>query len=455
MKKTKLKDLPSVNKVLLYINDSILLHQDYLKNLINEQLIKFRVEINNKKLSMTSDELFTHIVNMVKIKSSHSLINLINGTGIVLHTGFGRAPFKSRTLKAIASRMEGYVNLEFDLDSGKRGDRQLHLQRHLSSICGSESSLCVNNNAAAVMLAINEIARGGEVIVSRGQLVEIGGSFRIPDIVEKSGAILKEVGTTNRTHFRDYEKAISQNARLILWVHTSNYIVKGFTHSVPLQELVSLGKKHKLPVMVDWGSGALLDMRSLGLADEIPVKSIMKAKPDILTFSGDKLIGGPQSGLIIGNKKWVNALQKNPLYRVLRCDKITIGLLEETLRSYRSNAFTKDNLSLKMLTTSRKTLRNRGNKIINYQTNKKIKEFAIKLENSKVEAGSGSLPDNMIKSMAISFNPRSVKVNDLSKRFRSGSIPVVGYVSSNKFYIDLKAVLPSQVTQLAQAIKEV
>ena len=404
---------------------------------------------------MTTDKLFTQIVNKVKIKSSHRLINLINGTGIVLHTGFGRAPFKSRTLKTIADRMEGYVNLEFDLDSGKRGDRQLHLQKHLSSICGSESSLCVNNNAAAVMLGINEIGRGGEVIVSRGQLVEIGGSFRIPDIIEKSGAILKEVGTTNRTHLRDYDKAISKNTRLLLWVHTSNYVVKGFTHSVPLKELVSLGKKHKLPVMVDWGSGALLDMKSLELADEIPVKSIMRDKPDILTFSGDKLIGGPQSGLIIGKKKWVNALQKNPLYRVLRCDKITIGLLEETLRSYRSNAFTKDNLSLKMLTTSRNTLRNRGNKILNYQTNKKIKELGMKLKNSKVEAGSGSLPDNMIKSMAISFKPRLVKVNDLSKKFRSGSIPVVGYVSSNIFYIDLKAVLPSQVTKLAQAIKEI
>ena len=455
MKKTKLKDLPSVNKVLLYLNKSISLHEDYLKNLINEELIKCRVEIKNNKLSMTTDELFTQIVNKVKIKSSHRLINLINGTGIVLHTGFGRAPFKSRTLKNIADRMEGYVNLEFDLDSGKRGDRQLHLQKHLSSICGSESSLCVNNNAAAVMLGINEIGRGGEVIVSRGQLVEIGGSFRIPDIIEKSGAILKEVGTTNRTHLRDYDKAISKNTRLLLWVHTSNYVVKGFTHSVPLKELVSLGKKHKLPVMVDWGSGALLDMKSLELADEIPVKSIMRDKPDILTFSGDKLIGGPQSGLIIGKKKWVNALQKNPLYRVLRCDKITIGLLEETLRSYRSNAFTKDNLSLKMLTTSRNTLRNRGNKILNYQTNKKIKELGMKLKNSKVEAGSGSLPDNMIKSMAISFKPRLVKVNDLSKKFRSCSIPVVGYVSSNIFYIDLKAVLPSQVTKLAQAIKEI
>ena len=313
MKKTKLEDLPSVNEVLLYINEFIVIHQSYLKYLINEELSKLRVEIKKGKLSKTSKELLAQIISMVKHNSSHSLVNLINGTGIVLHTGFGRAPFRSQTLKDIAERMEGYVNLEFDLDSGKRGDRQLHLQKHLSSICGSESSLCVNNNAAAVMLAINEIAKEGEVIVSRGQLVEIGGSFRIPDIIEKSGAILKEVGTTNRTHHKDYRNAISEKTKLILLVHTSNYVVKGFTHSVPLHELVSLGRKHKIPVMVDWGSGALLDMKSLGLADEIPVRSIMKDKPDILTFSGDKLIGGPQSGIVIGKKKWINFLKKNPL----------------------------------------------------------------------------------------------------------------------------------------------
>ena len=455
MKKTKLEDLPSVNEVLLYINEFIVIHQSYLKYLINEELSKLRVEIKKGKLSKTSKELLAQIISMVKHNSSHSLVNLINGTGIVLHTGFGRAPFRSQTLKDIAERMEGYVNLEFDLDSGKRGDRQLHLQKHLSSICGSESSLCVNNNAAAVMLAINEIAKEGEVIVSRGQLVEIGGSFRIPDIIEKSGAILKEVGTTNRTHHKDYRNAISEKTKLILLVHTSNYVVKGFTHSVPLHELVSLGRKHKIPVMVDWGSGALLDMKSLGLADEIPVRSIMKDKPDILTFSGDKLIGGPQSGIAIGKKKWINSLKKNPLYRVLRCDKITIGLLEETLRSYRSNAFTKDNLALKMLTTSQRTLIIRGKKILNFQTKQKIKALGIKLENSKVEAGSGSLPENMIDSMALSFNPKTIRVNDLAKRFRLGMIPVVGYVSSNKFYIDLKAILPDQVVKLAQAIKEV
>ncbi len=455
MKKTNLKDLPSVNKVLIELNDSVSVHDDFLKTLINRVINQYRNKIKNNELSMSPSELLSNITKMVIKDSSLSLVNIINGTGIVLHTGFGRAPFDSKLLKSIANRLDGYVNLEFDLDSGKRGDRQSHVRDHLSSICGSESSLCVNNNAASVMLSINEMAFGGEVIVSRGQLVEIGGSFRIPDIIKKSGAILKEVGTTNRTHFSDYKKAVSKKTKLILWVHTSNYVVKGFTRSVPLSDLVQLGRSKNIPVMVDWGSGAILDMKSLGLANEMPIRTIMSDKPDILTFSGDKLIGGPQSGIIIGKEKWINAMQKNPLYRVMRSDKITLGLLEEILRSYRSNYFTKNNLSLRMLTTKRSTLVNRGKKVIQGLTKKKIKDFNIVLENSKVEAGSGSLPEDPIESMALSFSHKNISPNELARRFRSGRIPVVGYIKSNKFIIDLKAILPNQLLKLKTAIKEI
>jgi len=455
MKKTNLKDLPSVNKVLIELNDSVSVHDDFLKTLINRAINQYRNKIKNNELSMSPSELLSNITEMVIKDSSRSLVNIINGTGIVLHTGFGRAPFDSKLLKSIAKRLDGYVNLEFDLDSGKRGDRQSHVRDHLSSICGSESSLCVNNNAASVMLSINEMAFGGEVIVSRGQLVEIGGSFRIPDIIKKSGAILREVGTTNRTHFSDYKKAVSKKTKLILWVHTSNYVVKGFTRSVPLSDLIQLGRSKNIPVMVDWGSGAILDMKSLGLANEMPIRTIMRDKPDILTFSGDKLIGGPQSGIIIGKEKWINAMQKNPLYRVMRSDKITLGLLEEILRTYRSNHFTKDNLSLRMLTTKRSTLANRGKKVIQGLTKKKIKDFNIVLENSKVEAGSGSLPENPIESIALSFSHKNISPNELARKFRSGRIPVVGYIKSNKFIIDLKAILPNQLLKLKTAIKEI
>ena len=453
--KLSLKDLPSVHQVLLEVNSDIEIHEDYLKFIINKVLNQLRGAIKTGSIQKTKDELFKQIVTKVWIESAPRLVNVINGTGIVLHTGFGRAPFDGKKLKRIAQRLDGYVNLEYDLVSGNRGERQSHIQEQLSALCGSESAIMVNNNAAAVLLSLNTITEGGEVICSRGQLVEIGGSFRIPDIITKSGAILKGVGTTNRTHLKDYEKAISKRTKLILWVHTSNYVVKGFTKEVSLGDLASLGRKHKIPVLADLGSGALLNMTKLGLADEIPVKSIVNSGPDITTFSGDKLLGGPQSGLIVGKKKWISAFQKNPLYRVLRCDKITIGLMEETLRSYRSDSFTKDNFSLKMLTTSRKVLRTRAEKVFNGLKTKTIRDLGITIVESFVEAGSGSLPEKNIASMALQFKPKSRKVTELAAAFRCGSIPVVGYITADNYYIDLKAVLPVQIRKLTVAISEV
>ena len=453
--KLSLKDLPSVHQVLLEVNSDIEIHEDYLKFIINKVLNQLRGAIKTGSIQKTKDELFKQIVTKVWIESAPRLVNVINGTGIVLHTGFGRAPFDGKKLKRIAQRLDGYVNLEYDLVSGNRGERQSHIQEQLSALCGSESAIMVNNNAAAVLLSLNTITEGGEVICSRGQLVEIGGSFRIPDIITKSGAILKGVGTTNRTHLKDYAKAISKRTKLILWVHTSNYVVKGFTKEVSLADLASLGRKHKIPVLADLGSGALLNMTKLGLADEIPVKSIVNSGPDITTFSGDKLLGGPQSGLIVGKKKWINVFQKNPLYRVLRCDKITIGLMEETLRSYRSDSFTKDNFSLKMLTTSRKVLRTRAEKVFNGLKTKTIRDLGITIVESFVEAGSGSLPEKNIASMALQFKPKSRKVSELAAAFRCGSIPVVGYITADNYYIDLKAVLPVQIRKLTAAISEV
>ena len=455
MYKTTLKDLPSVNEVLHCISDLISLNNRYLKYLIVSEINRVRYKIKNKKVFKSRVELLEYLIDRVLLRSSPRLVNIINGTGIVLHTGFGRAPFEAKIFKNIANVANGYLNLEYDLFTGKRGDRQSHVREYISAICGSESSLVVNNNAAAVMLAINQIAENGEVIISRGQIVEIGGSFRIPDVIEKSGAFLKEVGTTNRTNIKDYKNSINKNTKLILWVHTSNYVVKGFTESVPLDELVQLGNEHNIPVMVDWGSGSFLNMQTLNIADEIPVNKIMKSNPDILTFSGDKLIGGPQAGIIIGKKKIVNLIQENILYRVLRIDKINLCFLEKTLRSYESDSFTNKNLSLKLLTTSRKTLKNRAKKILEYQTNKKIKELNIKILETEVEAGSGSLPENKIESAAFVFSPRNRKVKDLAVSFRCGPIPVVGYIKGNKYFIDLKAVLPNQIKRLTKAIQEV
>lgn len=447
------KNLPSVSQVLSLIPADLQIHKSFLAALIRKEIEENRISLSKEPGNVSRENILDNIIRNVMIKSDYSLKNIINGTGIVLHTGFGRSPFTGKIFRRISDRLDGYVNLEFNLIEGKRGDRQDHLKDHLSSICNSESALIVNNNAAAVLLSINEIASNGEVIVSRGQLVEIGGSFRIPDIIEKSGSKLKEVGTTNRTHLSDYENAITKHTKLLLWVHTSNYVVKGFVKSVPLSELIKLGKQHDIPVMIDWGSGSFLDMKSLKIANESPVSSLMKHKPDLITFSGDKLIGGPQSGIIIGGHTILKRIQSNSLYRVLRCDKITIAFMEEILKSFKTDSFSEKNTTLKMLTTKRSILRKRGNKVLSLLSEKKIQDFRIELVESFVQAGSGSLPEKTIESMALSFNPKNYNLNNLSKKFRINKIPVVGYISNNSFYIDLKAVLSHQLIKLAKAIE--
>ena len=453
--KTDLKNLPSVSEVLLELNGEISLHQEYLKHIINKLISDLRDLIKNNRIEKSRKELMDTIVSGVHRESASKLINVINGTGIVLHTGFGRAPFDGKMLKRISNKLNGYVNLEYDLSTGMRGNRQDHFREHLNVLCGSESSIIVNNNAAAVLLSLNTLAKNGEVICSRGQLVEIGGSFRIPDIINDSGATLKEVGTTNRTHKEDYENAISDKTKLILWVHTSNYVVKGFTKEVTLKTLVDIGNKHKIPVLADLGSGSFVDLSQSYGFTENPVKSFVKQNPDIITFSGDKLLGGPQSGLVIGKKELIDSLSKNSLYRTLRCDKITISLMDEIIRSYRSKSFSSDNFSLKMLTSSRKSLLNRAKKIYSSLSPRTIRKLGISIEESFVEAGSGSLPEKKIPSIALKFKPETENLTDLSKKFRCGQIPVVGYISAGNFYIDLKAVLPNQLKKIIIAISEI
>ncbi|HIO61890.1 MAG TPA: L-seryl-tRNA(Sec) selenium transferase [Deltaproteobacteria bacterium] len=381
--------------------------------------------------------------------------NIINGTGIVLHTGFGRAPIQKTRLKNVINRLGGYSNLEFNLETGTRGNRLDHVREYCAAITGSENSLMVNNNAAAVLLALNTLAEGKEVIISRGQEVEIGGSFRIPDIVRKSNCFLKEVGTTNRTHLNDYKKAINTKTGLILWVHTSNYVVKGFTKEVSLHELVELGKKKHIPVMADLGSGALIKLSKRDLPEEIPVQDVVKSGAVVITFSGDKLLGGPQAGIIVGKNRLLKQMELNPIYRTIRCGKFTIALMEETLRSYRNEEVTKDNLTLLLLSTKRVMLKKRGRKIIQSISTKRKSRLGIALIESTVEAGSGSLPACEIESMALRFYPKNQKISELAYRFRTGKTPVVGYISGNRFFIDLKTILPNQVSLLIDVINQV
>ena len=456
MSEKQLQQLPSVSKVLLEIRESIALHDNYIKEVIKSELRDYRRKAKAGKLDINRSEITSSILDKLNSLDQSSITNIINGTGVVLHTGFGRAPISKKVISTVARKLEGYINLEFDLSAGKRGDRQNHITEMLNGICGSESSLIVNNNAAAVLLVLNSLAEGRDVIVSRGQEVEIGGSFRIPDIISKSHCHLVEVGTTNRTHLKDYEQAVTKNKGVILWAHTSNYVVQGFTKEVPLSDLALLAKKKHIPLVVDLGSGALLNMNKQNLPAEKQVSDVVKTGADVITFSGDKLLGGPQSGFIIGSKRYLKIIQKNPLYRTYRCGKWTIALMEETMRTYRSDeSFSADNLTLKLLTSSQKTLLNRGAKILKDLPQVKADKLGITLVESLVEAGSGSLPVKSIPSAALRFTPQQMTVSTLAKSFREGANPVVGYTKGNAFYIDLKAVLPNQSLQLIEAIIEV
>lgn len=447
------KEIPSVQEILQELGNALQVHQNYVVKVIRDELTKYRNLAKDNKLKSSRKEIRGEIISSVKLLTDSSLRNVINGTGIVLHTNFGRAPIGKKILQNITKKLSGYVNLEIDLETGKRGDRLNHLSDLLAAITKSDGGIIVNNNAAAVLLALNTLAEGKEVIVSRGQEVEIGGSFRIPDIVEKSNCKLVEVGTTNRTHLKDYEKAINKNTALLLWVHTSNYIVKGFTKSTTLKELVELGKRKRIPVLADLGSGALVNLSDSRLLEELTVQETIKSGISIVTFSGDKLLGGPQSGVIIGKNSVLKKIKSNPLYRALRSDKFTIALMEETLRTYKSDSVSKDNLSNKLLQTDQKTLRSRAEKKIFTDIKPSvIKRWKIKIIDSIVEAGSGSLPEEKIESVALEF---SGLIEELAKQLRIRENPVVGYINKGKFYIDFKAILPEQYSELIKAINEI
>ena len=454
MAQNQTKNLPSVSEVLLKSNKYKSINRRYLSYIIKNELKIFRGLAMKGNLMQSRSKIIQEVLSVIDQLSTSSIQSVINGTGIVLHTGLGRAPVDKTVAKEIADRLSGYINLEFDLESGKRGDRQNHIKGLLSALTGAQSGMVVNNNAAAVFLALNELSEGKEVIIARGQQVEIGGSFRIPDVIKKSGCIIKEVGSTNRCHFRDYENAISKNTGLILWVHTSNYVIKGFTKEVGLNELVQLGKKKRIPVMADLGCGEIVDLTDKGIPASTMITDIVKTGAGIITFSGDKLLGGPQAGLIIGNKTLVNRLKKNPIARTVRCDKWTLAFLDEALRSFGNNGPSKHNLANMLLMSTVKSMKSRGKRILSQLSKKSVKNLGISLVESEVEVGSGSLPLERLDSIALKFNPKNISPTKLARMFRTASVPVVGYINENKFFIDLKALIPGQEKELVEVIND-
>jgi L-seryl-tRNA(Ser) seleniumtransferase len=385
---------------------------------------------------------------------SPHLRRAINATGVVIHTNLGRSPLSERALRAVEEVSKGYSNLEYDLAKGVRGSRYAHVEEILLRLSGAEGGIVVNNNAGAVLLALNTLAVGREVIVSRGELVEIGGAFRIPDVMARSGAVLREVGTTNRTHLRDYEEAINDNTALLLKVHTSNYRVVGFTAEVSLEELVRLGTKYNRPVLNDLGSGCLIDLSVYGLEKEPTVQEAIQAGADVVTFSGDKLLGGPQAGIILGKKELIDGIKANPLNRALRIDKLTLAALESTLIAYLSEGGAIQEIpTLRMLTIPSEDLRKwakRLERLLKGATNRASIEM-IK-ENSQV--GGGSLPLQNLPTWAVAVKPHKARVEALEAELRNQDPPIVARISDDRIILDLRTIHADELRTVAQGMTQ-
>jgi L-seryl-tRNA(Ser) seleniumtransferase len=381
------------------------------------------------------------------------LVPVINATGIVLHTNLGRAPVAEEAARAAYEAARGYLNLELDLESGKRSSRQVAIREWVCRLTGAESATAVNNNAAATVIALRALCAGKEVVVSRGQLIEIGGSFRIPDIMAVSGATLREVGTTNITRLADYERAIGPNTAALMLIHSSNYRISGFTKSVAVGELAALGKKHGLKVIDDIGSGALLDFGRFGFRGEPVARDSVAAGADLVLFSGDKLLGGPQAGILAGKKEWVQKVEKDPLMRAFRLDKMTLAALEATLRLYlNEERALREVPGLRMLGTSPDELRRRAEALAERL---RAVEGVARAEAAEDVAyvGGGSLPDQAMKTRVVEVEARAVSDTQLAYRLRTGSPAVMGRVRDGKLVLDVRTVFPAQEEALVEAVR--
>ena len=382
-------------------------------------------------------EIHSHLQkqNQVQIKAVHNL------TGTVLHTNLGRALWSEAAQQAALSAMQKNVSLEYDLDEGKRSHRDNYISELLCKLTGAESACIVNNNAAAVLLMLATFAQGKEVIISRGELIEIGGAFRIPDIMEQAGCHLVEVGTTNRTHQKDYRNAITENTAFLMKVHSSNYQICGFTSSVSEEELAELGREMNVPVVTDLGSGALVDLSQYGLPKEPTVQEKVAQGVDLVSFSGDKLLGGVQAGIIVGKKEWIEQLQANPLKRALRCDKVILSGLEATLRLYLNPEKLTEKLpTLRLLTQPLEQLKINAMRLKERLESRLNSQFEIQIEASQAQIGSGSQPMERIPSVAVTIAEKTnVKLSALSSRFKQLSQPIIGRMENGKIWLDLRS----------------
>ncbi len=454
-----LKRIPKVDKVLAWAGVQVLLHthpRPVVLKAVRTVLESLRRDVVREMPPVLppDDVIAARIAAAVEQGTAPSLKRVVNGTGVVIHTNLGRSPLPVKVREQLDSIAYGYSNLEFDLAAGERGSRYSHVEELLCELTGAEAALVVNNNAAAVLLALSSMAHGREVVVSRGELVEIGGSFRIPDIMGQSGALLREVGATNRTHTADYRAAVTGETALFLKVHASNFAMTGFTAEVTAPRLVELGREYGLPVMADVGSGCLLDLARLGVGSEPTVKEFVRAGVDVVTFSGDKLLGGPQAGLIVGRKVCIDPMKKHPLLRAFRIDKLTLAALEGTLALYRDDRLALASIpTLRMLTVSPAELAEKGKRVARLLRRNLPTGVEIALVKGVSQVGGGALPGQELPTVLLSIRMDGLSPQEMELRLRTGSVPVVGRIARGEFLLDLRTILDADVPLLVEALK--
>jgi len=468
--------LPSVDELLRRAELAPLVSQEGLiavTDAARAVLASLREEITAERLNaraveITLDGLDAAVERQVRHALGHSLRAVINATGVILHTNLGRAPLPAFALEHIRNTSGAYSNLEFNLETGERGKRDVHVDRLFHKLldenvgtaapgCPGErsspaiSTIVVNNNAAAVLLALNTLAETGEVIVSRGELVEIGGSFRIPDVMAKSNAVLKEVGTTNRTRISDYERAITEKTRLLLRVHRSNFEITGFTEQPRLDQLADLARKSNIPLMDDLGSGALFDLRSVGVSGEPSVLDSLRAGVDVVSYSGDKLLGGPQAGLLSGRSDLIARMRSNSLFRALRVDKLTYAALEATLLAYVKGEH--DAIpALRMMRLSKKEIGKRAESVAKRIDSAK---FSVEVLDGQSLIGGGAAPSAVLPTRLIALTHQSLGADELSARLRASDPPIIARVEDGRVLLDLRTVFPEQDDLIIRALKQV
>lgn len=419
---------------------------------VRQILEDLRSDILSEKMEQLPgvDVLCAQVVASANKKAEYSLRKVINATGIILHTNLGRACISQRAAEAASEVAQSYSTLEYNLEAGRRGTRYSHVEELLCRLTGAESALVVNNNAAAVLLILSDMAQGGQVITSRGELVEIGGSFRVPDIMEACGAELKEVGTTNKTHLWDYDRAITEKTKALMKVHTSNYRIVGFSETPTLPELVELGHSRGMPVIEDLGSGCLVDLQQFGIYGEPTVQDSVRAGVDVVSFSGDKLLGGPQAGIIVGKKAIVDKLKKHPLTRAMRVDKMTLAALEATLRSYDAGAW-EEIPTLAMLSASAAFLRGKADQLCQMMLKAGI---AAEVVSTEGQVGGGSVPTQMLHSFAVAVQPAGVNLDRLEGHLRLGSPAIIGRINRDRFLLDVRTLREDDFEAIVKAVAE-